>query len=109
MINRPSKYLLALYCSASLFACAMTSTVVARDLKQDEALQLREGGHIMPLEELFAIISRHYPGARLLEVELEEENGLYIYEIELITRQGVVREIELDARTGRILQDEEDD
>ncbi|MBN0864542.1 PepSY domain-containing protein, partial [Pseudomonas aeruginosa] len=50
-----------------------------------------------------------YAGARLLEVELEEEDDVYVYEVELLTRDGVVRELELDARNGRILKDEEDD
>lgn len=50
-----------------------------------------------------------YPGATLLEAELEEEDGLFIYEVELLTGDGVVRELELDARDGRILKDEVDD
>ena len=33
----------------------------------------------------------------------------YIYEIELLTVEGVVREIELDATTGVLLKDKEDD
>ncbi len=49
-----------------------------------------------------------YPGARLLEAELEEEDDRYVYEIELLTADGVARELELDARDGRLLKDEED-
>jgi len=49
-----------------------------------------------------------YPGASLLEAELEEEDGIYVYEIELLTTDGVARELELDARDGRLLKDEED-
>ena len=45
----------------------------------------------------------------MLEVELERDDGLLIYEIELLTRDQVVREIEMDARTGDILDDERDD
>ncbi|WP_208533006.1 PepSY domain-containing protein, partial [Pseudomonas aeruginosa] len=37
------------------------------------------------------------------------EDDVYVYEVELLTRDGVVRELELDARNGRILKDEEDD
>lgn len=50
-----------------------------------------------------------YPGARLLEAELERNHGRYIYEVELLTASGAVREIELDAATGHLLKDEEDD
>ncbi|GAC1034929.1 PepSY domain-containing protein [Pseudomonas sp. No.21] len=82
---------------------------VARDLDQDEALKLREEGVIMPLEQLLHRALGLYPGARLLEAELEEEDDVYVYEVELLTTEGVVRELELDARDGRILKDEEDD
>jgi uncharacterized membrane protein YkoI len=82
---------------------------VARDLDQDEALKLREEGVILPLERLLNSALGLYPGARLLEAELEEEDDVYIYEVELITADGTVRELELDARDGRILKDEEDD
>ncbi|BAN49337.1 PepSY domain-containing protein [Metapseudomonas resinovorans] len=82
---------------------------MARDLDQDEALKLREEGVIMPLEQLLHRALGLYPGARLLEAELEEEDDVYIYEVELVTADGTVRELELDARDGRILKDEEDD
>ena len=80
----------------------------SRDLDQDEALQLRRDGQILALESLLQQIQQRYPGARLLEAELEEEDGLYIYEIELLTADGIARELELDARDGRLIKDEED-
>jgi len=49
-----------------------------------------------------------YPGSRLLEAELEKKHGQYAYEVELVTTEGVVREIKLDARTGVLIKDEED-
>lgn len=80
----------------------------SRDLDQDEALRLRREGLILPLESLLQKAMERHPGARFLEAELEEEDGIYVYEIELITADGVAREIELDARDGRLLKDEED-
>jgi uncharacterized membrane protein YkoI len=55
------------------------------------------------------VVASRYPGSRVLEVELEEEHGRYSYEMEVLTAQGVVRELELDARTGELLQDELED
>ena len=52
---------------------------------------------------------QRYPGAVLLEVELEEEEGVLVYEVELVTQQGVVRELELHAGTAEVLKDEVDD
>jgi uncharacterized membrane protein YkoI len=80
----------------------------SRDLDQDEALRLRREGLIMPLEALLQRAMERYPGASLLEAELEEEDGIYVYEIELLTNEGIARELELDARDGRLLKDEED-
>ncbi|HTF96713.1 MAG TPA: PepSY domain-containing protein [Cellvibrio sp.] len=87
----------------------LTGSVNARDLSQDEALRLREQGRIIPLEQLLALVEKRHPNASLLEVELEEDDDIYIYDVELATRDGVVRELEIDASTGTILKDEEDD
>jgi uncharacterized membrane protein YkoI len=92
-----------------LLLLALNGSVSARDLDQDEALRLRQAGHILPLERLLGMALQHYPGATLLEAELEEEDDILVYEVELLTPQGVVRELELDARDGRILKDEVDD
>ncbi|MCP6699254.1 PepSY domain-containing protein [Pseudomonas donghuensis] len=88
---------------------ALCSLASARDLDQDEALQLRERGIILPLEQLLKDALGRYPGATLLEAELEQKHERYEYEVELLTPEGVVREIKLDATNGALLKDEEDD
>ncbi|KAA0945571.1 MULTISPECIES: PepSY domain-containing protein [unclassified Pseudomonas] len=96
----------------ALVLLAFCSVVAARDLGQDEALHLRQKGEIAPLEHLLGPAMARYPGAKLLDAELEEHKDRsvrYIYEIELLTVDGVVREIELDANTGQVLKDKEDD
>lgn len=93
--------------AAGLLLCSGLSP--AHDLGQDEALKLRQQGAILLLEQLLASAMARYPGARLLEAELERNHGRYIYEVELLTASGAVREIELDAATGHLLKDEEDD
>ncbi|TDF86416.1 PepSY domain-containing protein [Pseudomonas sp. H9] len=93
----------------SLVLLALCTQVTARDLDQDEALQLRQQGVILPLEKLLNDALGRYPGARLLEAELEHKHGRYEYEVELLTPEGVVREIKLDASNGLLLKDEEDD
>jgi uncharacterized membrane protein YkoI len=81
----------------------------ALDLNQDQALQLRQQGVILPLEELIQKAMALYPGARLLEAELERHDHRYIYEVELLTPSQVVREIKLDAVNGSVIEDKEDD
>jgi uncharacterized membrane protein YkoI len=50
-------------------------------------------------------------GARVIEVELEREDGRLIYEFELIAPDGRILEAEVDALTGAVLEveAEEDD
>ena len=87
----------------------LSTRAFARDLNQDEALRLRQSGAILGLEQVLQSALGRYPGARLLEAELEEDDDRYEYEVELLTVEGVVREIKLDASTGALLKDEEDD
>jgi uncharacterized membrane protein YkoI len=91
-----------------LLALAGISGVWARDIGHDEARALRQAGTILPLEQITARALQDHPGARLLEVELEEEDGVLVYEVELLTTSGVVRELELDAGTAEVLKDEVD-
>ncbi len=94
---------------AAIAALLLAAPALAHDLDQNEALRLRQEGVIRPLEQLLQAALARYPDARLLEAELEEEDGRYIYEFEILTRDGAVRELELDARDGRLLKDKEDD
>ncbi len=84
------------------------SAATARDLDQDEALNLRRQGVILPLEQVLQQAMDRYPGAKLLEVELEEKHDVYIYEVELLTVEGVARELHLKADTGELVKDKED-
>ncbi len=98
----------------ALLLCGAAAAPLARDLSQDEALRLRRSGELLPFEQVLAIAVGRYPGASILDVELEEEDGRYVYELELLTaadafREGHVRELEIDARTGAVLQDEAED
>ena len=92
----------------ALVLLAFCSVVMARDLDQDEALRLRQQGVILPLEQLLQQALNRYPGAKLLEAELEKKHDVYIYEVELLTTEGVVRELDIEAATGELLKDKED-
>ncbi len=79
-----------------------------RDIDQDEALRLVEQGELLPLQQILDDALGRYPG-RLLEVDLEFDEGRYIYEIELVTRDRRVIELEYDGQTGRLLDIDEED
>jgi len=90
-------------------ALLFSSGASARDISQNEVLELRRRGELLPFEQVIALVETRHPGAQILEVELEEDDGRYLYELEILTRDNRVRELELDARDGRILDDELED
>jgi len=98
---------------ATLFACALLATAAglaqARDIGPDQAMKLVEAGTIQPFDKLNAAVLASYPGATLRETELELEHGRHIYQVELRDAQGVRRELHLDAASGEVLDDREDD
>ena len=100
---------------SSRYAClvilflTVVSQVSARDLSQDQALKLRKEGKVLSSQTFIERALERHPKARLLELELEEKHGRYVYEVELLTVQGQVRELKFDASSGKLLEDEEDD
>ena len=53
--------------------------------------------------EIIAIVQKTYPGATVKKVEIEEENGFWIYEVEF-TSKAVNGSLEMDPETGRTLE-----
>ena len=106
-LERPARRLSLALAGLILLGGAAT-LVQARDLDQDQALKLRKEGVIRPLETLLQRVNERYPNARLLEAELEEEDGQYRYEIEILVGDGV-RELEISAMDGTIIKDKVDD
>ena len=80
------------------------------DYRRDQEVvwDARKRGEILALEVILAAVLQRYPG-ELLKLELDDDDGYLIYEMEVLTRRGIVLEMEIDARTGRILDIEEDD
>jgi uncharacterized membrane protein YkoI len=48
-----------------------------------------------------SIAMSQIPG-EIIKVELDTENGKPVYEVDVVTRQGIEYELEIDAQTGRI-------
>ena len=73
-----------------------------------EARRLLDSGEILPLEAILNNVRQTFPG-RILDVELEREDGQIAYEVEILGEDGVVSEIYINARTGKVLSVKEDD
>jgi len=62
---------------------------------------------LLPLTHILEIVLRDTPG-EVLEVERDDDDGLEIYEIQILTPDDRKMEIKVNARTGSIIEKEED-
>lgn len=72
------------------------------------ARDLVERGQILPLAKVLALLQAQHPG-QVVEVELEYSRGILVYEVDMITRDGRLIEVDMDAATGEIVDLEEED
>ena len=93
----PQYLLRPIVLTALLFAC----TRAAGSDDADRARRAVERGEYVALQGLIDDALERHPG-RLVSVELDEAE----YEIEILREDGVVVELEYDARTGKLLESE---
>lgn len=74
-----------------------------KDDDHDRARAALEAGDIRPLSEILDAAARAFPG-QVLEVELEHEDGAWIYEMKVLAKDGAVLKLEYDARTATLLR-----
>lgn len=65
-------------------------------------------GEILPLEQILGIVRKAFPG-EVIEIELELDDGALTYEFDILSPDGRLFEVDVEAATGRILEVEEDD
>ena len=86
----------------SLFLFLPLSPHSLADNDHERARSALESGEILPLQTIIAKLEQIYPG-QILEVELDRDDDLWIYEIKLVRDNGVLIKIKLDASDGRLL------
>jgi uncharacterized membrane protein YkoI len=84
----------------------LASPPVLADSEQDRARAAVQAGTVLPLKTLLERLEREHPG-QVLEVELERDDGRWIYEIKLLQPGGRLVKLELDAASGAVLQRKE--
>ena len=97
-----------LFLTAALLLAPVGIDAHADDIGPEVAKRLLKEGRIKPLTEILAAVNAKVPG-ELLEVELELEDGIYVYEFKLLRPDGRVQEVEAGASTAKILKIEDDD
>lgn len=78
------------------------------DRDQDDIKRLRDAGEIMPLHAIIEKFRERRPQGRLLEAELEIEDGRYVYELKILDDSGTVQDLQYDARTAEFLKIQEE-
>lgn len=95
--------------STALIATMLSiGNAIGSDDDHDRAHKLKQAGEILPLEQIIEKAHQHHQG-RILETELEREDGRYVYELALLDDNGTVWEFEFDAKTGELIKQEKED
>lgn len=104
------RFLFALFICFGIFTLipAFIGSAFAGD-DQDAARRALARGEIMPLRDILDRVEDVLPGNSVIRVKFDRDDGIYIYKLKVIDVQGVLREVELDAKTGMILEIEVDD
>lgn len=89
----------ALWLAASGFASAHAGD--ERD--HDRARAALQAGEVMPLQKVLDQVQRSHPG-QVLEVELEHEDGRWVYELKLLQIGGRLIRLDVDAKTAQVLR-----
>ena len=90
----------------ALFAGTVSLSLHAgKDLSAGQIRALVKEGEILSLETILEKNKQRLKG-RLLDLEVEMSHGKVIYEMEFMLENGNVLEVEIDARTGQLLEQE---
>lgn len=95
-------------CAGLALWSAVSCGMLHADEDYREAQRLRQSGRILPLETIVQRAKAVHPG-KLLDIELERDDGRYVYELEMLDERGVVWELKYDAATGALLKQERED
>ena len=86
-----------------LSACALPIAWGGSRGDHERAHAAVRAGEVLPLATLLERLQRTHPG-QVLELELDREDGRWIYEIKLLQANGQLLRLELDAGTGQVLE-----
>ncbi len=111
--------LTALVLSAAIAASALMPTAAVggqerhekaqrKDRDHDAARQAVLRGEVLPLPRILTMAARYQRG-EVIEIELEGKAQRLIYEVHVLTSDGLVRELLIDARTGKLIANQPKD
>lgn len=95
------------FIQASAMVCvwlAAAGAMAAPATDAPSVRQLVKEGKVVPLDQLLTRHRERLQG-RILDLELEREDGRVIYEVKYLDPEGAVREAQIDAQSGDWLRD----
>ena len=69
----------------------------------DRARAALRAGEVLPLAAILERVAKEQPG-QVLEVELERDNGMWMYELKLLQSDGLLVKLKVDARDGSVVR-----
>lgn len=92
-----------------LILLLLAAPALADDDDHDRAREALARGEILPLSRILLVVEREV-GGRIIEIDLDRDDGRYVYEVEAVSPDGRMVELSIDAATGAVLdRDYEDD
>jgi uncharacterized membrane protein YkoI len=88
------------------------TVAVADDEQRDHDLARKAllEGRIRPLTEITEVVRSKVPGEILaVQIDIDDQKHRFVYEFDIITPEGKLREVDVDAATATILKIEEDE
>ncbi|MGE0279542.1 MAG: PepSY domain-containing protein [Rhizobiaceae bacterium] len=84
-----------------VLALLLAAPALADD-DHDRAREALARGEILPLSRILAVVEQEV-GGRIIEIDLDRDDGRYVYEVEAVSRDGRLVELSIGAATGTIL------
>jgi hypothetical protein len=69
------------------------------DDDQDDAREAKERGEAESLRKILSLTKKKY-GGRVVDVRLRRQSGKLFYDIKMVGKDGTLRRLKLDAKTG---------
>lgn len=89
-----------------ILAAAMAASPVAAQTQFDDherARRMVQAGEIVPLRDVLAEMTKRFQGT-MLEVELQNVDGRWLYDIRLLTPAGWIIDLFYDAKTKQLVE-----
>ncbi|MFA7669692.1 MAG: PepSY domain-containing protein [Burkholderiaceae bacterium] len=101
--RRSARHIVLVSTLVALLALPPVVGYTRDDKDHDRARKALMSGEVLSLRQVLDIVGRDYPGEPV-EIEFEDDDGSYVYEIKLLQPAGSVLKMKVDATTGTVIK-----